>query len=258
MATTKTKRIDPPLSRYFACSRRSAGSEASRDRTSAAYLNGRDRLTHDHRAVAIYATAVISPDRDNSDRDNVVLTGFMGTGKTTVGRLLAERLGFEFVDTDHLIEADHGPIPLIFAEQGEAAFRAIESAVAVELAGRHSLVIATGGRLMLDEANAAALTATGRTFCLTAPTSVILERVLGDGTTHRPLLDGDDPAGPNRSTARRTSRRPTGASSRWRPRTARRRPSPTTSPSAWPPDTDGRFLRRGDAFSLYTHSLKRP
>ncbi len=139
--------------------------------------------------MAIYATPVIS-----SDRSNVVLTGFMGTGKTTVGRLLAELLGFEFVDTDQVIEADHGPIPLIFAEQGEAAFRAIESAVAVELAERRSHVVATGGRLMLDETNAAALAVEGRTFCLSAPTAVILERVLGDGTAHRPLLDGDDPS----------------------------------------------------------------
>ena len=91
---------------------------------------------------------MIRPDRDDARDDtagNIVLTGFMGTGKTTVGRLLAERLGFEFVDTDHMIEADHGPIPLIFAEQGEAAFRAIESAVAVELAGR-------GGHVRLRQA----------------------------------------------------------------------------------------------------------
>ena len=126
---------------------------------------------------------------------NVVLTGFMGTGKSTVGRALAELLRLEFVDTDHLIEADHGPIPLVFAEQGEAAFRSIESDVAAELAGRQGLVIATGGRLMLDPVNASALAATGQVFCLSAPVEVILERVMGDGTAHRPLLDGDDPAG---------------------------------------------------------------
>ncbi len=59
---------------------------------------------------------------------NVVLTGFMGTGKTTVGRLLADRLGFEFVDTDQLIEQRHGPIPLIFREHGEGEFRRLERA----------------------------------------------------------------------------------------------------------------------------------
>lgn len=126
---------------------------------------------------------------------NVVLTGFMGTGKTTVGRLLAELLGFDFLDTDQVIEADHGPIPLIFAEQGEDAFRQIEAEVATELAERTGLVIATGGRLMLDPQNAGVLGASGRVFCLTAPVGVILDRVVGDGTAHRPLLDGDDPAG---------------------------------------------------------------
>lgn len=125
---------------------------------------------------------------------NVVLTGFMGTGKTTVGRILAKKLSFEFVDTDHLIETDHGPIPVIFAEQGEEAFRSIEGRVAVALAQRQGLVIATGGRFMLDPHNAAALGASGQVFCLAAPVEVILERVVGDGTAHRPLLDGPDPA----------------------------------------------------------------
>ena len=126
---------------------------------------------------------------------NVVLTGFMGTGKTTVGRALADLLGFDFVDTDQVIEADHGPIPIIFAEQGEAAFRTIESRVADDLARRSGLVIATGGRLMLDPDNASTLEASGLVFCLTAPVGVILDRVLGDGTAHRPLLDDDDPGG---------------------------------------------------------------
>lgn len=128
-----------------------------------------------------------------TDATNIVLTGFMGTGKTTVGRRLAERLGFDFVDTDHLIEADHGPIPLIFAEQGEAAFRAIERATATTLADRTSTVVATGGRLMLDTANAEVLGASARVFCLTAPAEVIVERVLGDGSAERPLLATDDP-----------------------------------------------------------------
>ena len=130
-----------------------------------------------------------------SSAANVVLTGFMGTGKTTVGLVLANLLDFAFVDTDQIIEADHGPIPVIFAEQGEAAFRAIEQHVAANLANRSGTVIATGGRLMLDPINASELGRTGRVFCLTAPVEVILERVLGDGTAHRPLLDGDDAAG---------------------------------------------------------------
>ena len=124
---------------------------------------------------------------------NVVLTGFMGTGKTTVGRLLAARLGYELVDTDAVIVERHGPIPAIFAERGEEAFRAIERSVAAELAQRSGLVVSTGGRMLLDPANAAALGATGRVFCLTATVDTIVGRVAPDGdAAGRPLLAGGD------------------------------------------------------------------
>jgi len=129
-----------------------------------------------------------------STRRNVVLTGFMGTGKTTVGRVLADRLGYEFVDTDAVIEARHGPIPDIFAEHGEQAFRAMEHDVARELGERDGLVVATGGRLMLDPANAEALGRTGDVFCLTADVDEIVRRLVDDdGPTDRPLLAVDDP-----------------------------------------------------------------
>src|SRR5262245_25694435 len=128
------------------------------------------------------------------DREaNVVLTGFMGTGKTTVGRLLADLLGHEFVDTDELIERRHGPIEAIFGERGEQAFRAVEREVADELAGRDRLVISTGGRMMLDPSIASALSARARVFCLTASPDTIAARVL-DGPV-RPLLAGPDPRG---------------------------------------------------------------
>src|SRR4051794_41915154 len=78
---------------------------------------------------------------------NVVLTGFMGTGKTTVGRLLADLLGYEFIDTDELIVAQHGPIDVIFRVRGEPAFRSLERDVAGALAERERLVISTGGRV---------------------------------------------------------------------------------------------------------------
>jgi 3-dehydroquinate synthase len=124
--------------------------------------------------------------------DNVILTGFMGTGKTTVGRLLAERLGRGFVDTDEVIVTRAGrPIAAIFAEAGEARFRQWEAEVAEELAGRRGLVIATGGRLMLDPDNVARLGATGPVFCLTATPAEILARVERE-TSLRPLLAGDD------------------------------------------------------------------
>ncbi len=130
-----------------------------------------------------------------SGTPNVILTGFMGTGKTTVGRLLADRLAFEFVDTDVVIEERHGPISTIFAQWGETAFRQFERELAGELGQRHSLVVSTGGRMLLDPDNAAALGTTGRIFCLVASAEEIHRRVVGDGSPiERPLLAVDDPA----------------------------------------------------------------
>ncbi len=124
---------------------------------------------------------------------NVILTGFMGTGKTTVGRLLAERFDYEFVDTDRVIEQRHGPIPEIFRDHGEGEFRRLERDVADELSERDRLVISTGGRLMVDAVNAARLGATGDVFCLTASVDTILARVIADDSpVERPLLDGTD------------------------------------------------------------------
>lgn len=124
---------------------------------------------------------------------NIILTGFMGTGKTTVGQRLAQRLQRPFIDTDALIvERDGRSIAQIFAEDSEAAFRAWERTVALELAQQHGLIIATGGRLMLDEDNAAALEASGQVFCLTAVPETILARVQDD--SKRPLLNVPNPA----------------------------------------------------------------
>ena len=121
---------------------------------------------------------------------NLVLTGFMGTGKTTVGRILADRLRYAFVDTDEIIESRAGPIPEIFQRDGEEGFREMERSVARELAGRSGLVIATGGRMMLDSECAACLEPVSDIVCLTASADTIIERV-GD-TTRRPLLDVPD------------------------------------------------------------------
>lgn len=135
------------------------------------------------------------PDSPDVPRPNVVLTGFMGTGKSTVGRVLARQLGYRFVDTDAVIEHRYGPIPAIFADQGEAAFRRFEAELAAELAAESGLVIATGGKLMLDEANAAALEASGTVLCLVANPDTIVARVGGARAGEsRPLLAGDDPA----------------------------------------------------------------
>ncbi len=127
-------------------------------------------------------------------KQNVVLTGFMGTGKTTVGRRLALKLEMEFVDTDELIESRHGPIPRIFAERGEAGFRAIEREVARELGTRSGLVIATGGRMILDQESFRSLSRNGRIFSLVATPEVIYQRIIEDKTPRdRPLLQVDDP-----------------------------------------------------------------
>lgn len=126
-------------------------------------------------------------------RPNIVLTGFMGTGKTTVGRLLAQRLSYAFVDTDELIVARTGrSVADIFRHSGQDAFRRWEAWAARELAGSEATVIATGGRLMLDEDNAAALGRNALVFCLTAEPEEILARLAGD--ERRPLLEVEDPA----------------------------------------------------------------
>lgn len=129
---------------------------------------------------------------------NVILTGFMGTGKSTVGRRLAAQLGWAFVDTDHLIEQRHGPIPQIFEDRGEEAFRAFEREVATDLAQHDHRVISTGGRLMLDPQASDALSASGRVFCLSADVEELTRRLLSS-IRERPLLSADDPEATIRS-----------------------------------------------------------
>ncbi len=118
---------------------------------------------------------------------NIVLTGFMGTGKTRIGRAVAERLGHEFVDMDGVIEARAGkPIARIFAQDGEPAFRQMEVALCEELIARDGLVIATGGGALVNPANRARMMASGAVVCLTCGVDEILRRV--DGNADRPLL----------------------------------------------------------------------
>lgn len=120
---------------------------------------------------------------------NIVLIGFMGTGKTIVGKRLAARLGWEFIDTDNEVERVTGKtIPQIFARDGEIRFRSEERLVVQKLALRQGLVIATGGGVVLDPENVANLKKNGILICLSADPKTIYYRV--KGKRHRPLLDG--------------------------------------------------------------------
>ncbi len=121
---------------------------------------------------------------------NLVLTGFMGTGKSTVGRAVARRLARPFVDMDAEIAACAGKsISKIFAEDGEPAFRALEAELCAELSERRGLVIATGGGALIDPTSRARMLATGTVVCLTGELETLLERTRAD-VEERPLLEG--------------------------------------------------------------------
>lgn len=125
---------------------------------------------------------------------NIVLTGFMGTGKSTVGRLLARKLGFAFVDIDELIENEAGlSVSDIFSMFGEARFRQLEMEAIERLAKGglgNNLVVSTGGGAVVNEKNRSLLKGWGKLVCLTASPEEILRRV--GNRADRPLLAGPD------------------------------------------------------------------
>jgi shikimate kinase len=123
---------------------------------------------------------------------NIALCGFMGTGKSSVGRIVAEQLRFAFLDTDTVIEARAGKtIAEIFSEQGEEAFRELEHRIVKELALRDHTVISTGGGLIVNPENLASLKEHALVVCLWASPETIWSRVKNQ--THRPLLNEADP-----------------------------------------------------------------
>lgn len=124
--------------------------------------------------------------------EHLVFVGLMGVGKTTVARVVADRLGRRVFDSDAVIESRQGrTVREIFAEEGEERFRALETEVLLEaLASSERLVIAAAGGVVLSEANREALTTSGaKVVWLCADPATLIDRVKGGG--HRPLLDGD-------------------------------------------------------------------
>ena len=126
---------------------------------------------------------------------NIVLIGFMGSGKSTVGRELQQRLGYPLVDMDQVIEERAGkPITSIFADEGEPAFRAMETGLLRELADPSGprRIISTGGGVVGSEENRTMLRNMGYVVWLDAPVEAILERT--SKNRQRPLLHTEDPA----------------------------------------------------------------
>jgi len=124
--------------------------------------------------------------------NNIYLVGFMGTGKTSVGKELAKASKRQFVDLDELIELkEKRPISDIFAKDGELYFRRIESNTLKEVAKESNFVIGCGGGIVINPENIKIMKESGLMFCLAATPEVIIKRT--SGSAHRPLLNVKDP-----------------------------------------------------------------
>lgn len=127
---------------------------------------------------------------------NIVLIGFRGSGKSTVGRALADRLGWSFVDTDAIIQERTGKtIREIFTDSAEEGFRSLEAQVCAEVALPDEQVISTGGGVILRPENVSALRANGRLVYLTAPPEVLWKRIFNDLHRHTTRLRMDSATG---------------------------------------------------------------
>lgn len=125
---------------------------------------------------------------------NIILIGFMGTGKSTIGRNLSQTFGYPLIDTDHQIAEEQGrTIPQIFADEGEEAFRAMETTLLKSFSRHSGHIISTGGGIIGLAKNRALLHELGYVVWLKASPAEILDRTARN--SNRPLLNNDDPEG---------------------------------------------------------------
>lgn len=125
---------------------------------------------------------------------NIYLCGFMGCGKSTVGRLAAKQMSMKFLDLDEYIEKKYGcTIPEIFEQRGEQAFRALETETLRELATTSGYIIATGGGTMVSSLNAEIAKQNGSIVFLDLPFDTCYERIAGD--SNRPVVQSNSRAG---------------------------------------------------------------
>ena len=138
---------------------------------------------------------------------NIILTGFMGAGKSTIGRLVAAELGLKFTDMDTFIEqSEDRTISRIFAENGEAYFRQLEAGLCRELAGQAGLVIATGGGALVPEQNLRVIEQSGLVICLDCDPEILWQRI--GHNPDRPMLADQDEERFNRLAALLAQRTP--------------------------------------------------
>ena len=152
----------------------------------------------------------------STPRRNIYLTGFSYTGKSSVARMISVRLHIDFVDTDELIESRTGKtVSEIFAQEGEAVFREMESELLREVSQWPNIVVATGGGIILDPENREVMQRTGAVVCLEAQPATILAHMRADehSGTERPLLASADPLA--RITALKASRQAVYAIADW-------------------------------------------
>ena len=123
------------------------------------------------------------------DNLNIILIGFMGTGKTTIGKIVSERLNYKFVDTDDLIqEVCNMTIPDIFSQKGEQYFRDVEKAVIKQISNNYNTVIACGGGVVKNAKNIDNLKSNGVLICLTCDIEILYNRITSN--IDRPLASG--------------------------------------------------------------------